>query len=151
MTVETTKEFLCLTLCAIQKQRLCSSKLPHHLHLRVQGEWILILWQLLHFCRFEHEYEVVDVEEPPELPDPNLAQGLDNLSIGRTEVGEEAKEAMEDVDECLVCSERLPLVTFLPCGDKIVCTDCSLKVKKCLKCKEQVESKKIQVIKKKVK
>ena len=70
---------------------------------------------------------MVDGEEPPELPDPsdqNLAQGLDNLSIDRTEVGEEAKEAVEDVDECLVCSERLPLVTFLPCGDKIVCTDC---------------------------
>jgi len=94
----------------------------------------------------EHDYEVVDVEEPPELPDPsdqNLAQGLDELSIDRPEVGEEAKER-EDVDECLVCSERLPLVTFLPCGDKIVCTDCSLKVKKCLKCKEQVLSKKIQ-------
>jgi len=93
----------------------------------------------------EHDYEVVDVDEPPELPDPsgqNLAQGLDELSIDRPEVGEEAKE--RDVDECLVCSERLPLVTFLPCGDKIVCTDCSLKVKKCLKCKEQVESKKIQ-------
>ena len=76
--------------------------------------------------RLEHDYEVVDVEEPPELPDPrdqNLAQGLDELSIDRPEVGEEAKER-EDVDECLVCSERLPLVTFLPCGDKIVCTDC---------------------------
>ena len=79
------------------------------------------------FFRLEHDYEVVDVEEPPELPDPsdqNLAQGFDNLSIDRTEVGEEAKESLEDVDECLVCSERLPLVTFLPCGDKIVCTDC---------------------------
>ena len=75
-------------------------------------------------CRLEHDYEVVDVEQPPELPDPsehNLAQGLDDLSIDRAEMGEEAKE---HIDECLVCSERLPLVTFLPCGDKIVCTDC---------------------------
>ena len=80
--------------------------------------------QFLSLFRLEHDYEVVDGEEPPELPDPsdqNLAQGLDNLSINRTEVGEEAKE---EADECLVCSERLPLVTFLPCGDKIVCTDC---------------------------
>lgn len=78
----------------------------------------------LSVCRLEHDYEVVDVEEPPELPDPsehNLAQGLDDLSIDRAEMGEEAKE---HIDECLVCSERLPLVTFLPCGDKIVCTDC---------------------------
>ena len=78
----------------------------------------------LSVCRLEHDYEVVDVEEPPELPDPSehtLAQGLDDLSIDRAEMGEEAKE---HIDECLVCSERLPLVTFLPCGDKIVCTDC---------------------------
>ena len=81
---------------------------------------------LLSLFRLEHDYEVVDVEEPPELPDPcdqSLAQGLDELSIDRPEVVEETKER-EDVDECLVCSERLPLVTFLPCGDKIVCTDC---------------------------
>ena len=72
------------------------------------------------------------MEDPPELPDPsehNLAQVLGDLSIGRVEVGEEAKESggeggKEDVEECLVCSERLPLVTFLPCGDKIVCADC---------------------------
>ena len=74
--------------------------------------------------RLEHDYEVVDVEEPPELPDPsehNLAQGLDDLSIDRAKMGE---EAIEHMGECLVCSERLPFVTFLPCGDKIVCTDC---------------------------
>ena len=126
MTAGTTRGFQCLTLCAIRRQRLCSSRLPL-LHRRVQGESNLKLWQLLPCFRLEHDYEVVDVEEPPELPDPSgqdLAQGLDDLSIGRAEVGEEAKEAMEDVDECLVCSERLPLVTFLPCGDKIVCTDC---------------------------
>ena len=78
----------------------------------------------LSVCRLEHDYEVVDVEEPPELPDPsehNLAQGLDDLSIDRAKMGE---EAIEHMGECLVCSERLPLVTFLPCGDKIVCTDC---------------------------
>ena len=126
LTAETTKEFRCLTLCAIQRQRLCSSKLPL-LQQRVRGEWNLPLWQLFSVCRLEHDYEVVDVEEPPELPDPsehNLAQGLDDLSIDRAEMGEEAKEAIEHMGECLVCSERLPLVTFLPCGDKIVCTDC---------------------------
>ena len=50
---------------------------------------------LLSLFRLEHDYEVVDGEEPPELPDPsdqNLAQGLDELSIDRPEMGEEAKE-----------------------------------------------------------
>jgi len=99
----------------------------------------------------EHDYEVLDLDEPPELPDPHLVQGFGNLAIGEnTQLGEQVRGEgaeggiEEEVAECMVCSETLPLVTFLPCGCKIVCMDCSLKVKKCLKCKEPVVSKQIQ-------
>ena len=81
--------------------------------------------------RLEHDYEVLDLDEPPELPDPHLAQGFGDLSIGENaQVGEQVRGEgaeggiQEEVAECMVCSESLPLVTFLPCGCKIVCMDC---------------------------
>ena len=76
--------------------------------------------------RLEHDYEVLDLDEPPELPDPHLAQGFGNLSIGENaQLGEQVRgEIEEEVAECMICSETLPLVTFLPCGCKIVCMDC---------------------------
>jgi len=36
--------------------------------------------------------------------------------------------------ECRVCSEPSQLVIFQPCLHKIVCQDCSLRIKKCLSC-----------------
>ena len=81
--------------------------------------------------RLEHDYEVLDLDEPPGLPDPHLAQGFGNLSIGENaQLGEQVRGEgaeggiEEEVAECMICSETLPLVTFLPCGCKIVCMDC---------------------------
>ena len=44
------------------------------------------------------------------------------------------------ITECLICSEMAILICFKPCGHKIVCADCGLRMKKCLKCKETIES-----------
>ena len=44
--------------------------------------------------------------------------------------------------ECIVCSEVLPLVTFLPCFHQIACNECCQKMKKCLFCGEMVKEKK---------
>ena len=42
--------------------------------------------------RLEHDYEVLDLDEPPELPDPHLVQGFGNLAIGEnTQLGEQVR------------------------------------------------------------
>lgn len=37
-------------------------------------------------------------------------------------------------NECIVCNEILTLVIFEPCSHQIACTDCSIRMKKCLSC-----------------
>lgn len=36
--------------------------------------------------------------------------------------------------ECRICCDTSPNVTFEPCGHRIVCVDCSKRIKKCLEC-----------------
>lgn len=36
--------------------------------------------------------------------------------------------------ECMVCCDVMANITFDPCGHKIVCSDCCIKMKKCLVC-----------------
>jgi E3 ubiquitin-protein ligase mind-bomb len=58
------------------------------------------------------------------------------------EVIEDGAAALEGPPECIVCSEVVPLVTFLPCTHQVACMDCSIRVKKCLKCGLLVQEKK---------
>jgi hypothetical protein len=46
------------------------------------------------------------------------------------------------LDECMVCSDQTRDVLFLPCGHVTVCHQCSVRVKKCLLCKEFVDDRK---------
>ena len=46
------------------------------------------------------------------------------------------------LDECMVCSDQNRDVLFLPCGHVTVCHQCSVRVKKCLLCKEFVDERK---------
>ena len=79
------------------------------------------------------EPEYAEILEPAPLPDPGLVVALEGL--GLEEGGEEREEGREggedkeereevEAEECLVCSERLPLVTYLPCSHRILCTEC---------------------------
>lgn len=43
--------------------------------------------------------------------------------------------------ECVVCCENLPSVRFEPCGHIIACSDCALRMKKCLECHVIIASK----------
>ncbi|XP_069097143.1 E3 ubiquitin-protein ligase MIB2 isoform X5 [Pleurodeles waltl] len=43
--------------------------------------------------------------------------------------------------ECLVCSELTLLIHFLPCQHSIVCEECSLRMKKCIKCQVTITKK----------
>lgn len=42
-------------------------------------------------------------------------------------------------NECIVCNEIFPLVIFEPCSHQIACSECSTRMKKCLRCGLQIE------------
>lgn len=42
-------------------------------------------------------------------------------------------------NECIVCNELLPLIIFEPCSHQIACTECSIRMKKCLSCGQPIE------------
>lgn len=43
--------------------------------------------------------------------------------------------------ECLMCSEVVDFVMFDPCGHRIACEECCIRMKKCVTCKESIERK----------
>jgi len=43
--------------------------------------------------------------------------------------------------ECLMCSETVDFVTFEPCGHRIVCEECCIRMKKCVTCKDSISKK----------
>ncbi len=47
-------------------------------------------------------------------------------------------------EECQVCSEICVPVVFRPCGHKVACGECAVRMKKCLVCKETIEEKVVQ-------
>ena len=47
----------------------------------------------------------------------------------------------DKTSECQVCSEVAPLVLFKPCGHRVVCAVCSLRMKRCLHCKADITRK----------
>jgi len=81
-------------------------------------------------------------------PDPNLCKALQKC--GRDVSGQAMQgivrgdgmvQGVEDklMDECMVCSDQKRNVLFTPCGHITVCSGCSVRVKKCLLCKEFVD------------
>lgn len=42
-------------------------------------------------------------------------------------------------NECIVCNDILPLIIFEPCSHQIACTDCAMRMKKCLSCCRPIE------------
>jgi len=43
--------------------------------------------------------------------------------------------------ECIVCSDAHAEVVFRPCGHRIVCVPCSVRMKKCIQCRTVISSK----------
>ncbi|KAK3738857.1 hypothetical protein QZH41_015066, partial [Actinostola sp. cb2023] len=48
----------------------------------------------------------------------------------------------KDSASCLICVDGEADTVFLPCGHRILCTECSTRAKRCPECKQQVVSKK---------
>lgn len=46
----------------------------------------------------------------------------------------------EECNECIICSDNQRDAIFLPCCHVTCCSNCALRVKKCLICRESVES-----------
>ncbi|XP_030838657.1 E3 ubiquitin-protein ligase MIB1 [Strongylocentrotus purpuratus] len=85
-------------------------------------------------------------QSPMDLcPDPNLCRALakchkekhsqSNLLMDGSDTGEQ-----ESLEECMVCSDMKRDTLFGPCGHIATCSLCSPRVKKCLICKEPVQS-----------
>ena len=46
----------------------------------------------------------------------------------------------DDLEECLVCSNNERCVIYSPCNHVVTCDGCAQRVKKCLLCRQNVES-----------
>lgn len=52
--------------------------------------------------------------------------------------GVDADDDPAALDECLVCSDHKRDILFKPCGHVACCSQCSIRVKKCLLCREGI-------------
>ncbi|CAB1444372.1 unnamed protein product [Pleuronectes platessa] len=78
-------------------------------------------------------------------PDPSLCKALAKChkekSSGQVGTRSPSQNSnIESLDECMVCSDMKRDTLFGPCGHIATCSLCSPRVKKCLICKDQVQS-----------
>lgn len=79
-------------------------------------------------------------------PDPNLCKALAKCHKERNSPSMQAPNAaiirndQESLEECMVCSDMKRDTLFGPCCHICTCSLCSPRVKKCLMCKEPVQS-----------
>lgn len=52
-----------------------------------------------------------------------------------------AEEPIEVKNKCKLCDEEPIAVTFLPCQHKLVCVDCSIRLKRCIECNQCINDK----------
>ena len=50
------------------------------------------------------------------------------------------RKDLESLTECIVCTDAERDTLFMPCGHVTTCSVCAARVKKCLLCKEHVQS-----------
>ena len=74
--------------------------------------------------------------------DPNLARSLKRTAQDQSPVvsGKRTEILTPDLTECMVCSDNRRDTLFGPCGHVACCSTCSPRVKKCLICKQPVQS-----------
>lgn len=73
----------------------------------------------------ELEQDVIDLED-----------GMSALKIGSVI----PMDLINDI-ECLICNENFANVQFSPCFHQVCCTDCCVKMKKCIICQQQIQKK----------
>uniref|UniRef100_T1JJB8 RING-type domain-containing protein n=1 Tax=Strigamia maritima TaxID=126957 RepID=T1JJB8_STRMM len=78
-------------------------------------------------------------------PDPNLCKTLAKCHKDKniqqlTPPNSESLPSEDSLEECMVCSDMKRDTLFGPCGHVATCSLCAPRVKKCLMCKEQVQT-----------
>eukprot|EP00112_Aurelia_sp_Birch-Aquarium-sp1_P018775 Seg4531.2 transcript_id=Seg4531.2/GoldUCD/mRNA.D3Y31 product="E3 ubiquitin-protein ligase MIB1" protein_id=Seg4531.2/GoldUCD/D3Y31 len=80
-------------------------------------------------------------------PDPNLCKALGKCHVARPRLdGEKPTNknsnalSPDSPSECIVCTDMPRDILFVPCNHIAACSVCSPRVKKCLICKEHVQS-----------
>lgn len=83
---------------------------------------------------------------PPCLPGRRVTPSSRRVSLASSPSGQVGSRSPslnsnnETLEECMVCSDMKRDTLFGPCGHIATCSLCSPRVKKCLICKEQVQS-----------
>jgi len=91
------------------------------------------------------EYLVRPAAAQPVGAEHDYAEILENVDDARGGL-EQALEALEQVtlqhkEECKICGEDESLVTFDPCGHKMACNKCAVRMKNCLQCNSVIQNK----------
>lgn len=76
-------------------------------------------------------------------PDPKLAKTLEKCAKeykSQSQPSSPTHKNSEDVDECIICSTNKRNVIFSPCQHIATCEGCAGRVKKCLLCRNLVDS-----------
>ncbi|KAF6021316.1 hypothetical protein EB796_020380 [Bugula neritina] len=82
----------------------------------------------------EHGADVMHLDNKNRTP-------LDLVTDAKLKEELERFKIVEAIPQCIVCDEETLLVLFKPCGHKISCGDCCIKMKKCLSCSILIERK----------
>lgn len=74
----------------------------------------------------------------------NSTTGANDSGIGGAHETHHSNKIINQIhstqpNECIVCNEILSLVIFEPCSHQIACTDCAIRMKKCLSCGRPIE------------
>ncbi|XP_017855238.2 E3 ubiquitin-protein ligase MIB2 isoform X2 [Drosophila busckii] len=78
--------------------------------------------------------QVAPRKKAPKPPVPTVAAATTTTSESSSAVAAALPGLIVGPQECIVCNEQLPLVRFEPCLHQIACDECSIRMKKCLRC-----------------
>ena len=83
-----------------------------------------------------------DANKPNIPKDSHISRKDLNNQLGRgavSAVPNKIINKMQQINECIVCNELMTLIIFEPCGHQIACSECSVRMKKCLSCSTVIE------------
>ncbi|XP_073251415.1 E3 ubiquitin-protein ligase MIB2-like isoform X2 [Porites lutea] len=75
-------------------------------------------------------------------PRPSTARSASGAAVQRQKKTQDTVNRAESAGtDCIICSENVATVTFNPCGHKVTCSVCSMKMKRCITCKTAIQQK----------
>lgn len=87
----------------------------------------------------------VPMRAPAPAPVPRPSSVPPGATRSAASIQKKMQDAVNRADatgvDCIICSENTATVTFKPCGHKITCSGCSLKIKRCFTCNSEIQQK----------